>query len=130
MKYLAENLKAQNEENKNMLAKMLKDKENSVQNDNKKLLQRVKEVNEKNNELIINNNIYNNKIKTLEEQLSKVNTYKGIIHNLKAYKCKYCENLYLYEDFKSNYSNCQKGLINVANSNMNFNPDKLKIKIL
>ena len=33
MKYLADNLKAQNEENKNILAKMHKDKENSVQND-------------------------------------------------------------------------------------------------
>ena len=65
MKYLADNLKTQNEENKNILAKMHKDKENSVQNDNKELLQQVKEVNEKNNELIINNNMCNNKIKTL-----------------------------------------------------------------
>ena len=45
----------------------------------------------------------NNEIKNLEEQLSKVNIYKEIIYNSKAYKCKFCENLYLYDDFKNHY---------------------------
>ena len=132
MKYLTENLKAQNEENKNMFEKMFKDKEHSLQND-KQLLQNIKEVNEKNNELILNNNICNNKIKTLEEQIAKLNVYKEIIHNTKAYKCKHCEKVYLYEDFKNHYTDCQKGTANntaMNNSNVNFNPDKLKIKIL
>ena len=132
MKYLTENLKAQNEENKNMFEKMFKDKENSLQS-NKELLQNIKEVNEKNNELTLNNNNLNNKIKTLEEQIEKLNIYKEVIQNTKAIKCKHCEKLYLFEDFKNHYSNCQKGLIsnpNMNNSNVNFNPDKLKIKIL
>ena len=132
MKCLTENLKAQNEENKNMFEKMLKDKEAAFQND-KELLKNIKEVNEKNNELILNNNICNNKIKTLEEQIAKLNLYKEIVHNTKAYRCKYCEKLYLFDDFKEHYSNCQRGLIsntNINNNNTNFNPDKLKIKIL
>ena len=132
MKYLTENLKAQNEENKNMFEKMFKDKENSLHND-KALLQNLKEINEKNNELVLNNNLLNNKIKTLEEQNTKLNTYKEVVHNTKAYKCKHCEKMYLYDDFKDHYSNCQKGLIsnaNINNNNINFNPDKLKIKIL
>ena len=132
MKYLTENLKAQNEENKNMFEKMFKDKENSLQN-NKELLQNIKEVNEKNNELVLNNNLCNSKIKTLEEQISKLNIYKEVIHNTKAYKCKHCEKIYLFDDFKNHYSNCQKGLINptnMNNGNINFNPERLKIKIL
>ena len=132
MKYLSDNIKAQNEENKNMFAKMFKDKENSLQND-KELLLQVKEISAKNNELILNNNMCNNKIKTLEEQIAKLNIYKELIHNSKAYKCKHCDKFYLYEDFKSHYSNCQKGVASnpsMANSNINFNPDKLKVKIL
>ena len=83
--------------------------------------------------MIINNNICNNKIKALEEQISKLNLYKEIVHNTKAYKCKHCEKIYLYDDFKDHYTNCQKGLIsnaNINNNNINFYPDKLKIKIL
>ena len=132
MKCLTENLKAQNEENKTMLEKMFKDKENSLHND-KELINNIKEVNQKNNELILSNNELNNKIKTLEEQNTKLNIYKEIIHNTKGYKCKHCDKLYLYDDFKEHYTNCQKGLIsnvNPINDRTNFNPDKLKIKIL
>ena len=132
MKYLSENLKAQSEENKSMFEKMFKDKENSMQN-YKELHQNIKELNEKNNELVLNNNILNTKIKSLEEQNTKLNLYKDIIHNSKGFKCKYCEKVYLYEDFKDHYSNCQKGLIsntNINNTNINFSPEKLKIKIL
>ena len=132
MKYLTENLKAQNEENKKNFEKMFKDKENALHND-KELLQNIKDINEKNNELVLNNNLLNSKIKTLEEQNAKLNIYKEIIHNTKAYKCKHCEKIYLYDDFKDHYTNCQKGLIsnaNINNNNINFNPDKLKIKIL
>ena len=132
MKCLTENLKAQSEENKTMFEKMFKDKENSLHND-KELINNIKEVNQKNNELILSNNELNNKIKTLEEQNTKLNIYKEIIHNTKGYKCKHCDKLYLYDDFKEHYTNCQKGLIsnvNPINDRTNFNPDKLKIKIL
>ena len=46
---------------------------------------------------------------------------------------KHCEKIYLYEDLKNHYANCLKGVVNntkMNNSNINFNPDKLKIKIL
>ena len=132
MKYLSENLKAQNEENKTMFEKMFKDKEDSLKND-KELVKNIKEINEKNNELVLNNNTLNNKIKTLEEQNTKLNLYKEIVHNSKGFKCKHCEKNYLYEDFKDHYTNCQKGLIsntNINNNNINFSPEKLKIKIL
>ena len=132
MKYLSENLKAQNEENKTMFQKMFKDKEDSLKSD-KQLIQNIKDINEKNNELVLNNNILNNKIKSLEEQNSKLNIYKDIIHNTKGFKCKHCDKNYSYEDFKEHYNNCQKGLIsnaNINNSNVNFIPEKMKIKIL
>ena len=130
MKYFTENLKAQNEENKNMFEKMFKDKENALKND-KELLQNLKEMNEKNNELTVNNNLCNNKIKELEEKIEKLNQYKEISDNTKAYKCKHCEKMYLYDDFKDHYVNCQKGIISNQNTNnVNFNPDKLKMKIL
>ena len=132
MKYLSENLKAQNEENKTMFQKMFKDKEDSLKSD-KQLIQNIKDINEKNNELVLNNNILNNKIKSLEEQNAKLNLYKDIIHNTKGFKCKHCEKNYSYEDFKEHYNNCQKGLIsnaNINNNNLNFIPEKMKIKIL
>ena len=131
MKALQENLKAQNEENKNMLEKMFKDKESSLKN-NKEVIQNMKEINEKNNELILSNNNLKNEIKSLEEQNTKLNTYKDVIDNSKGLKCKYCDKLYSYDEFKEHYQNCQKGLINnnSLNNNINFNPEKLKIKIL
>ena len=131
MKALQENLKAQNEENKNMLEKMFKDKESSLKN-NKEVIQNMKEINEKNNELILSNNNLKNEIKSLEEQNTKLNTYKDVIDNSKGLKCKYCDKLYSYDEFKDHYQNCQKGLINnnSLNNNINFNPEKLKIKIL
>ena len=131
MKALQENLKAQNEENKNMLEKMFKDKESSLKN-NKEVMQNMKEINEKNNELILNNNNLTNEIKNLEEQNAKLNTYKDAVDNSKGLKCKYCDKLFSYDEFKEHYTNCQKGLINnnSLNNNINFNPEKLKIKIL
>ncbi len=132
MKYLSENLKAQNEENKTMFEKMFKDKENSLKND-KELIQNIKEINEKNNELILDNNNLKNKIKTLEGEINKLNIYKEVINNTKLFKCRHCEKLYIYDDFTNHYSNCQKGILsnsNINHASMNFFPDKLKIKIL
>ena len=132
IKYLSENFKAQTEENKTMFEKMFRDKEDSM-NNQKELINNMKEINEKNNELVLNNNILNNKIKSLDEQNTKLNLYKELVHNSKGFKCKTCEKIYSYEDFKDHYTNCQKGLIsntNINNNNINFSPEKLKIKIL
>ena len=132
IKYFSEKLKTQNEENKNMLEKMFKDKENSMQN-NKEIFQNMKELNEKNNELILNNNNLTNEIKSLEEQNTNLSLYKDAISNSKGLKCKNCDKIFSYEEFKEHYTNCQKGLINnttLNNNTINFNPEKLKMKIL
>ena len=132
IKYFSEKLKTQNEENKNMLEKMFKDKENSMQN-NKEIFQNMKELNEKNNELILNNNNLTNEIKSLEEQNTNLSLYKDAISNSKGLKCKNCDKIFSYEEFKEHYTNCQKGLINnttLNNNTVNFNPEKLKMKIL
>ena len=132
IKYFNEKLKTQNEENKSMLEKMFKDKETSMQN-NKEIFQNMKELNEKNNELLLNNNNLTNEIKSLEEQNMNLSTYKDAINNSKGLKCKNCDKIFSYEEFKDHYSNCQKGLINnttLNNNTINFNPERLKMKIL
>ena len=132
IKYFSEKLKTQNEENKNMLEKMFKDKENSMQN-NKEIFQNIKELNEKNNELLLNNNNLTNEIKSLQEQNSNLSSYKDAINNSKGLKCKNCDKIFSYEEFKDHFNNCQKGLTNnttLNNNTINFNPEKLKMKIL
>ena len=75
----------------------------------------------------------NNKTKFLEEQLSNFYINKEIIYNSKAYKCNFVK-IYIYmKILKIIIQIPRKGLItnqNVANTSINFNPDKLKIKIL
>ena len=108
IKYFSEKLKTQNEENKNMLEKMFKDKENSMQNNKE-----------------INNNLAN-EIKSLEEQNLNLTPYKDAINNSKGLKCKNCDKIFSYEEFKEHYTNCQKGLINnttLNNNTINFNPE-------
>jgi len=132
IKYFSEKLKTQNEENKNMLEKMFKEKENSSQN-NKEIFQNMKELNEKNNELVLNNNNLTNEVKSLEEQNANLSLYKDAINNSKGLKCKNCDKIFSYEEFKEHYTNCQKGLTNnttLNNNTINFNPEKLKMKIL
>ena len=142
MNYFKDHLKAQNEENKNMLEKMIKEKEKN-END-KELFKNYKEITQKNNDLAIGLNIRDNKIKSLENQINELSQYKEIFNHIIGVKCKYCSQIFIYENFKKHYINCQKGILdnnnnammdnnlNNINSNnkMNFNMDKLKIKIL
>ena len=84
----------------------------------------MKELNEKNNELILNNNNLTNEIKSLEEQNTNLSLYKDAISNSKGLKCKNCDKIFSYEEFKEHYTNCQKGLIN--NTTFKFQPRKIK----
>ena len=143
MNYFKNHLKAQNEENKNMLEKMIKDKE---KNENEKeLYKKYKEITQKNSDLVLELNIKENKIKNLENQIIKLNEYKEIIIHINGLKCKYCNKIYTFENFKKHYINCQNGIIdntisvenninnNLSSTNnikLNLNLDKLKIKIL
>jgi hypothetical protein len=141
MNYFKDHLKAQNEENKNMFEKMIKEKQ---KNETKtELYKNYKEISQKNSDLLLGISIRDNKIKNLENQIIKLSEYKEVVINVNGFKCKYCNKIYTYENFKKHYLNCQKGIKDnisdiINNNNMNhisinkvnLNADKLKIKIL
>ena len=146
MNYFKENLKAQNEENKSMFEKMMKEKKKNNENDNE-LFKNYNELIEKHSELKIEYNIKDNKIKNLEEEISSLNNYKDICLNAKAFQCNQCDKLYVYDTFKDHYNKCNEIPINsIKNKNSKdinlniknennknsfvINPEKLKIKIL
>ena len=148
MNYFKENLKAQNEENKSMFEKMMKQKQKNSENDSE-LFKNYNELITKHSELKIELNNKDNKIKNLEEQISTLNTYKDICSNSKSFQCNHCEKLYAYDNFKDHYNKCKetpninKKNQNIGDNNMHmnknngfeenkfiFNPEKLKIKIL
>ena len=157
MKYF-NNIKTQNEENKSMIQKMLKEKEN--ENKDKELFKNYNDMVIKNSDLQIKLNTCNFKINGLENKIDSLNIYKNIVENSKMFKCKKCKKLFNVDDFKNHYPNCDKDInendeiinnennfnnnnilknknmngitsIETLNNNINkFNPDKLKIKIL
>ena len=146
MNYFKENLKAQNEENKSMFEKMMKEKQKNTENDNE-LFKNYNELIEKHSELKIEYNIKDNKIKNLEEEISSLNNYKDICLTAKAFQCNQCDKLYGYDTFKDHYNKCNEIPINnIKNKNSKdinlnlknennknsyvINPEKLKIKIL
>ena len=145
MNYFKDHLKAQNEENKNLFEKMIKEKENNEKE--KELYKSYREISQKNSDLILGINIRDNKIKNLENQITKLSEYKEVVINVNGFRCKYCNKIYTFENFKKHYINCQKGIkdniTEVMNNNniinnmnhisfnkININADKLKIKIL
>ena len=137
MNYFKENLKAQNEENKSMIEKMMKEKKNAEAES--ELFKNYNELIKKNSELKIEINSKENQIKNLEEEKNKLNNYKEICDHTKNFQCMHCENLYMYDKFKEHYNKCN-GIPNnfqsKGNNNYNdenkfiLNPEKLKIKIL
>ena len=128
MKYFKDNLKAHNEENKNFIIEMMNNQNTEKKND---LMKNLNEISEKNSELNLQLNNKEIKIKSLEEQNNKLNLYKDIIHNAKEFKCKKCNKNFSFENFKEHYNSCNydKNLLN-NNNNVEFYPEKLKIKIL
>ena len=144
MNYFKENLKAQNEENKNMLEKMMKAKQKTTENGNE-LFKNYTELIAKHSELKIDLNTKENQIQNLEEQISILNIYKDICNKSKSFQCKECELLFSYDVFRGHYNKC-KGLSNEFKINQKFgnnkkqngneeykfiiNPEKLKIKII
>ena len=144
MNYFKENLKAQNEENKNMFEKIIKEKQKISENGNE-LFKNYTELIAKDSELKIELNTKENQIKNLEEQNSILNIYKQICDKTKSFQCVQCEKLYPYDIFKDHYNECKESSINNSkNPNMEnksnkngfeenkfvINPDKLKIKII
>ena len=144
MNYFKENLKAQNEENKNMLEKIMNTKQKKEEDGNE-LFKNYTELIAKHSELKIDLNTKENIIKNLEEKLSILNIYKQICNKTKSFQCIMCEKLYSYEIFKEHFDKC-KNPANLMNDNQKykddknksriegslfvFNPEKLKIKII
>ena len=134
LNYFKENLRAQKEENKNMFQQILiqqKEKEKNEQNE-KELFKNFKQTSEKVQELSLALNESENKIKTYEEQINKLNIYKEIIHNSKGFKCKYCMKIFQFEVFREHILQCQKDMINnnISNPKTEFSSEKLKLKII
>ena len=131
MKYFKDNFKAQNEENKNMIQKILKEKENNDFND-KEMFKNYNDMVVKNSELQIKLNSLNYEKVNLEKKIENLNSYKTLVENAKLFKCKKCKNFFNYEDFKIHYSVCDKNINdeNVDNNYLLGNNNKLKNKNL
>ena len=130
MKYFKDNLKAQNEQNKNMMEKMLKEKENDSNND-KELFKNYNDMIMKNSDLQIKINSLNYEKQNLEKKIENLNIYKNIVENTKLFKCKKCKNFFNYEDFKT-HTTCDKNINdeNIDNNYLENNNKLLKNKNL
>ena len=120
MKYFKDNFKAQNEQNKNMIEKMLKEKESNNSND-KELFKNYNDTVMKNSELQIKLNSLNYEKTNLEKKIENLNIYKNIVENTKLFKCKKCQNFFIYDDFKSHYSTCEQNINDENNNIINNN---------
>ena len=143
MNYFKENIKAQSEENKNMLEKMMKAKQKDSESGNE-LFKNYTDLIAKHSELKIDLNAKESQIKNLEEQISVLSIYKTICNKSKSFQCEQCDKYYSYDIFKEHYKDC-KGITNDINhkkfdndKNQNgkeenkliLNPEKLKVKII
>ena len=117
MKYFKDNFKAQNEENKNMIEKMLKEKENNSKDN--ELFKNYNEVVMKNSELQVQLNSLNYEKQNLEKKIENLNIYKSIVENTKLFKCKKCKSFFNYDDFKLHYNTCDQN-INDENVDNNY----------
>ena len=131
MKYFKDNLKAQNEQNKNMMEKMLKEKENDSNND-KELFKNYNDMIMKNSDLQIKLNSLNYEKQNLEKKIENLSVYKNIVENTKLFKCIKCKNFFNYEDFKTHYTTCDKNINdeNIDNNYLENNNKLLKNKNL
>ena len=125
MKYFKDNFKAQNEENKNLIQQMLKEKEKENESKDKELFKNYNDVVMKNSELQIKINSMNYEKENLEKKIENLTIYKTVVENTKLFKCKTCKNFLAYEDFVNHQSACEKN-INDENVNNNYLIDKNK----
>ena len=133
VQYFKENIKTQNEENKNLFQKIIENQKRSDRNSDSNFIQNLNETTQKNNELNIKLNTTENKIKNLEEQITLLNKYKDIINHTKGLKCKSCLKIFTYENFQNHYLNCQLNSTinnNITSISGEFFPERLKLKIL
>ena len=149
MNYIQDNLMKQNEANKNMMDKIIKNKEKHYIND-KELYDNFKSIKNKNDDLESKININENKINLLKDELNKLKENEDIIKSMNQFKCKNCNQIFNDEqEFLQHYNSCQySNITNYKNeninkpklkhnsfnsnilSNINFDPEKLSIKVI
>ena len=127
MKYFQENLKIQSEENKNLFEKIIqKDKKENEQ----EIYKKYQELNQTNTELMIELEQKDKKIKSLEKQLINFEEYQTIFSHISGLKCKYCNNIFNLDIFKSHYNDCLSNKKINNKLNINNNTPNIQIKIL
>ena len=130
-----DHIKEQNNDNKNILNKLMEEKEIEIKND-KKLFKKLSEIKNNNNDLEKKLQKTNYIILKIKEQIKDLLPYQNIINNLANFKCQKCNNYFTLPEYKSHKENCplSDSHNNPKNSKINYNtrinPDKLKILIL
>ena len=149
MDYIQDNLTKQNEQNKSMMDKIIKNKEKDCIND-KELYDNFKNIKKRNEELETQININENKIKLLKNQINNLKQSENIFQNQSNNKiiCNNCNKLFYHKDFKEHNEYCQNNYLNNINNysskdylnensynnrsnfDIYFDPNKLRIKII
>ena len=131
MSAVNDHIKEQNEDNQTILNKLMKEKEIEFKND-KKLIKKLSEIKNKNNELETKLKKTNYTIQKMEEKIDELLPYEDLINNINNFKCDKCEKYFTLPEYKLHKDNCplSNSSQNKININFKLNPDKLKIRIL
>ena len=131
MSAVNDHIKEQNEDNQTILNKLMQEKEIEFKND-KKLIKKLSEIKNKNNELETKLKKTNYTIQKMEEKIDELLPYEDLINNINNFKCIKCEKYFTLPEYKLHKDNCplSDSSQNKINTNYKLNPDKLKIRIL
>ena len=131
MSAVNDHIKEQNEDNQAILNKLMREKEIEFKSD-KKLIKKLSEIKNKNNELETKLKKTNYTIQKMEEKVDELLPYEDLINNINNFKCIKCEKYFTLPEYKLHKDNCplSDSSQNKININYKLNPDKLKIRIL
>ena len=131
MSAVNDHIKEKNEDNQTILNKLMLEKEIEFKND-KKLIKKLSEIKNKNNELETKLKKTNYTIQKMEEKVDELLPYEDLINNINNFKCNKCEKYFTLPEYKLHKDNCplSDSSQNKININFKLNPDKLKIRIL
>ena len=131
MSAVNDHIKEQNEDNQTILNKLMQEKEIEFKND-KKLIKKLSDIKNKNNELETKLKKTNYTIQKMEEKIDELLPYEDLINNIYNFKCNKCEKYFTLPEYKLHKDNCplSDSSRNKININFKLNPDKLKIRIL
>ena len=130
-----DHIKEQNNDNKNIINKLMEEKEVEFNND-KKLFKKLSKIKSNNNDLENKLQKTNYIIKKIKEQIKELLPYKDLINNISNFKCQKCNKYFTLPEYKLHIENCplsnllKKQKNSKVDFNFKINPDKLKIIIL